>query len=110
MRTLWRKITEAWKAVLAFLGPGLVLIGEQVLFDGTVTWETVKRSLVAGLATSLLVYVKRNAASPNPSTSTPGPGLPQDGARASPDELIEVAEYQPEPERPTPRHRRPPRR
>lgn len=65
------RIREAWKAVLAFIAPGAVLIVERLLADGAVDGETLRRSLIAGALTSALVYFKRNGASPSQTTSTP---------------------------------------
>lgn len=67
-------VREAWKAVVAFFAPGAVLVTEQLLVDGLVDGETLRRSLVAGALTSLLVYLKRNGTSPALDTSTPQPG------------------------------------
>lgn len=64
-------VRQAWKAVVAFFAPGAALVTEQLLVDGQVDAETLRRSLIAGTLTSLLVYLKRNGASPALDTSTP---------------------------------------
>jgi hypothetical protein len=64
-------VRQAWKAVVAFFAPGAALVTERLLTDGAVDAETLHRSLVAGALTSLLVYLKRNGASPALDTSTP---------------------------------------
>lgn len=66
-------LAEAWKAIVAFFTPGLLLLGEQVMIS-EVTPEGLARTLIVAMATSLVVYLKRNGASPSPSTSTPQPG------------------------------------
>lgn len=73
-------IREAWKAVVAFLAPGLLVIGERVVVtDGDLDGPTLRRALIFGAATAVVVWATRNARSSDPTTSTPGPGG-QDGA------------------------------
>lgn len=67
-------IREAWKALVAFLAPGLLLLLEPVVRGDPLTGDTLTRALIVAAATSALVYVKKNADSPDPTTSTPGPG------------------------------------
>jgi hypothetical protein len=66
----------AWKAVVAFLAPGLLLLLEPVVRGDTLTGDTLTRALIVAGATSLAVWLKRNGASADPATSTPGPSLP----------------------------------
>lgn len=66
-----RHLRQAWKAVVAFFAPGVALLAERLLTEGGVDTETLRRALIAGVLTSVLVYAKRNGVSPDPTTSTP---------------------------------------
>jgi hypothetical protein len=65
-------IREAWKAVVAFFAPGLLLLAERVLLaDGDVDSTLLSRALIVGAATSVVVWATRNGASGDETTSTP---------------------------------------
>jgi hypothetical protein len=68
-------IRKAWKAVVAFFAPGLLLLAERVLLaDGNVDSTLLSRALIVGAATSVTVWATRNGRSPDGTTSTPDTG------------------------------------
>lgn len=65
-------IATAWKAVVAFLAPGLLLLLEPLLLgDQELQGYDVRRALIVAAVTSAVVYLKRNGVSSDPTTSTP---------------------------------------
>jgi hypothetical protein len=69
------RLAQAWKAVVAFFAPGLLLLAERVLLaDGDVDSTLLSRALIVGAATSVVVWATRNGASPDGTTSTPDTG------------------------------------
>lgn len=70
-------LSQAWKAIVAFFAPGLLLLLEPLLLDNNeLSGEDWRRALIVAAVTSTLVYLKSNGYSRDPSTSTPGPGHP----------------------------------
>jgi hypothetical protein len=67
------RLAQAWKAVVAFFAPGLLLTLEPLLLDGELAQATVLRAALVATVTSVAVWLKTNAASPDPDTSTPQP-------------------------------------
>lgn len=81
-------LAQSWKAVLGFFVPGLTLLVAGWL-DGSLnndhlTMRELLTALVTAVVTSLAVWLKRNGASTDPTTSTPMPFAatpPPTGAR-----------------------------
>ena len=67
------RLSQAWKAVVAFFAPGVVLAVEPLLTAGDFTRETLTRALIVAAISSVSVYLKTNGASDDLTTSTPGP-------------------------------------
>jgi hypothetical protein len=61
---------QYWKAILAFLAPGVILLGEGVLSEN-LTGNEVRRALLTAVVTSVIVYAKKNGKSADETTSTP---------------------------------------
>lgn len=58
-------VAQAWKAVVAFLAPGLLLALEPIVTSGELpTSETLTRALVVAVVTSGLVWLKTNGSTP----------------------------------------------
>jgi hypothetical protein len=64
-------IRQAWKAVVAFLLPGLSILLAHALTDEPWTQRVFVVALLTAVVTSGAVYRVRNGADPDPTTSTP---------------------------------------
>jgi hypothetical protein len=65
------RIAEAWKAVVAFLLPGLSILLAHALTDEPFSQRVFVVALLTAVVTSGAVYGVKNAASVDPDTSTP---------------------------------------
>lgn len=58
------RLAQAWKAVLAFLLPGLIILGDTLQAGEDVTGRVVLLALITSAVTSGAVYGVRNASPP----------------------------------------------